>query len=162
MGPPRATPQGSPQGRSPSEEQMTRDELTSFATDRKAAWDRRDPVRLAAGHTLDGSVESPIFGHVEGRPAIETTYRNLFEIFNDWDFFGDELIVEGTRVAEPFTARATHTKEFLGIPGTGRRFQIHGVLLFDFNGSLIAREQRIYDFSGMLIQIGVLKARPGR
>lgn len=141
---------------------MTREELTRFAADRKTAWDHRDPVKLAAGHTLDGVVDSPIFGRIEGRPAIETTYRNLFEIFADWDFHGDELIVEGTRVAEPFTARATHSKEFLGIPGTGRRFQIHGVLLFDFVGTLIGREQRIYDFSGMLIQIGVLKAKPGR
>lgn len=141
---------------------MTREELTRFAADRKTAWDHRDPVKLAAGHTLDGVVDSPIFGRIEGRPAIETTYRNLFDIFADWDFRGDELIVEGTRVAEPFTARATHSKEFLGIPGTGRRFQIHGVLLFDFAGTLIGREQRIYDFSGMLIQIGVLKAKPGR
>jgi hypothetical protein len=141
---------------------MTREELSTFAAGREAAWDHRDPVKLAAGHALDGVVESPIFGRIEGRPAIETTYRNLFDIFDDWDFHGDELIVEGDRVAEPFTARATHSKDFLGIPGTGRRFQIHGVLLFEFHGTLIAREQRIYDFSGMLIQIGVLKAKPGK
>jgi len=141
---------------------MTRDELTTFASERKAAWDHQDVVKLALGHTVDGVVESPIFGRVQGRAAIETTYRNLFDIFADWKFFFDEIIVEGNRVAQPFTSHATHSKEFLGIPGTGRRFQIHGVLLYDFDGNLISREQRIYDFSGMLIQIGVLKAKPGR
>lgn len=141
---------------------MTRDELTTFAAARQASWNRRDPAALAADHSLDGVVDSPIFGRVTGRPAIETTYRNLFEIFADWEVVADDLIVEGDRVAEPFTARATHNREFLGIQGTGRRFQIHGVLLFRFANMLIAHEQRIYDFSGMLIQIGVLKAKPSR
>jgi predicted ester cyclase len=139
---------------------MTREELTAFAATRRNAWDRRDPAALAAGHALDGDVVSPIFGTVKGRPAIETSYRNLFGIFADWEFIGDDLIMDGDHVVEGFTARATHTHEFLGVEGTGRRFQIRGVLLFRFANGLIAHEERVYDFSGMLIQIGVLKARP--
>jgi steroid delta-isomerase-like uncharacterized protein len=139
---------------------MTRDDLQAFSAQRHRDWDRRDPVALAAGHTPDGSVTSPIFGTVSGRAAIETSYRNLFEIFGDWEFIGDELIMDGDTVVERFTAKATHSKEFLGIPGSGRRFQIRGVLLFHFQHGLIASEERIYDFSGMLIQIGVLKAKP--
>ncbi len=65
-------------------------------------------------------------------------------------------------VVEGFTARATHTLEFLGIAGTGRRFQIRGALMFRFADGLILHEERIYDFSAMLIQIGVLKAKPAR
>jgi hypothetical protein len=141
---------------------MTREELSKFADDRKTAWDRKDPVALAAGHTPDGDVVSPIFGTVKGRAAIEASYKNLFAVFGDWEFIGDDLIMDGDIVVEGFTARATHTHEFLGVPGTNRRFQIRGVLLFRFANGLIAHEERIYDFSGMLIQIGVLKARPGK
>ena len=89
-----------------------------------------------------------------GRP-----HRNLFEIFADWEFIGDELIIDGDTVVERFTAKATHTKEFVGIPGSGRRFQIRGVLLFHVANSLIATEERIYDFSAMLIQLGVLQSQ---
>jgi steroid delta-isomerase-like uncharacterized protein len=141
---------------------MTREELTTFADRRREAWDRRDAAGLAAGHREDGTVTSPLFGTVHGRAAIETSYRNLFTIFVDWEFIGDELIMDGDRVAEGFTARATHTNEFLGIAGTGRRFQVRGVMLFRFNDGLIADEERIYDFSGMLIQLGVLKAKPAK
>ena len=141
---------------------MTREELKAFSARRRAAWDRRAPAGLAAGHAVDGDVVSPIFGTVKGRSAIEAAYRNLFSIFADWEFIGDDLIMDGDLVVEGFTARATHTHEFLGVEGTGRRFQIRGVLLFRFFDGLIAHEERVYDFSGMLIQIGVLKARPGK
>jgi steroid delta-isomerase-like uncharacterized protein len=141
---------------------MTREELTSFAARRHEAWDRRDTSGLAAGHAIDGTVTSPIFGTVHGRAAIETSYRNLFSIFADWEYIEDALIIDGQTVVESFTARATHTHEFLGMPGTGRRFQIRGVLIFRFADGLIAHEERIYDFSGMLIQIGVLKAKPAK
>ena len=33
-------------------------------------------------------------------------------------------------------------------------------LIYDLRGDKIVRERRIYDFTGMLVQIGVLKARP--
>jgi predicted ester cyclase len=141
---------------------MTREALTAFAAVRQAAWDRRDAAGLAAGHASDGDVVSPIFGTVKGRPAIETSYRNLFSIFADWEFIGDDLIMDGDQVVERFTARATHTHEFLGVEGTGRRFQVRGVLLFRFANGLIAHEARLYDFSGMLIQLGVLKAKPSK
>jgi steroid delta-isomerase-like uncharacterized protein len=143
-------------------DRMTREELTTFAARRHAAWNRRDAGALAAGHAADGTVSSPIFGTVHGRAAIETSYRNLFAIFADWEYIADDLVIDGEKVVEMFTARATHTLEFLGIAGTGRRFQIRGVLLFRFEGGLITHEERIYDFSGMLIQIGVLKAKPAK
>jgi|SRR5579864_2718927 len=141
---------------------MTREELTTFATRRRDAWSRRDSAGLAAGHRIDGTVTSPMFGTVHGRAAIETTFRNLFVVFPDWEFIPDELVIDGDRVVQGFTARATHTHEFLGIAGTGRRFQIRGVLMFRFDDGLIADEERIYDFSGMLIQLGVLKAKPAK
>jgi steroid delta-isomerase-like uncharacterized protein len=141
---------------------MTREELTTFAAHRHEAFARRDIGALAAGHSADGTVTSPMFGTVHGRAAIETSYRNLFAIFADWEYVGDALVIDGDSVVEPFTARATHTHEFLGIAGTGRRFQIRGVLMFRFADGLIRHEERIYDFSAMLIQIGVLKAKPAR
>jgi hypothetical protein len=34
------------------------------------------------------------------------------------------------------------------------------VFLYELNGLTIVRERRIYDFTGMLVQIGALKAKP--
>jgi hypothetical protein len=63
-------------------------------------------------------------------------------------------------VAQPFMLRATHSSEFFGVPATGRRFEIHGVMLYALDHGQISHEQRIYDFTALLIQIGVLKAKP--
>jgi predicted ester cyclase len=49
---------------------------------------------------------------------------------------------------------------FMGIPGSGRRVEFECVLIYDFQDGLIRRERRIDDFTGMLIQAGVLRGKP--
>jgi steroid delta-isomerase-like uncharacterized protein len=139
---------------------MTRQETIAFFAHRDELWRRRDAAALAAGHTERGIVISPMFATVQGRAAVETSYRNLFAAFAEFEFETLEVIVDADRVAQVFKVRATHTKEFFGVPGTGRRFETQGVLVFKLEGDQIAHERRIYDFTALLIQIGVLKAKP--
>ena len=49
---------------------------------------------------------------------------------------------------------------FLGLEPSGRSFHIPAVFTYELRNGQIAREQRIYDFTGLLVQIGVLKAKP--
>ena len=71
-------------------------------------------------------------------------------------------MVDGDRVAQQFIVHATHTAEFMGLPGSGRKFDIEGVRLFEMKDGLIAYERRYYDFTGLLIQLGVLRGKPAR
>ena len=48
----------------------------------------------------------------------------------------------------------------MGLPPSGRGFKLRTVMMFELKGRKIVREQRIYDFTGMLIQVGILKAKP--
>ena len=139
---------------------MTRDEITTFFDRRERAWRSRDFATLTSGHGENGTVISPMFGTIHGRPAIEKAYRDLFVAFQDWEYGTQELICEGQRVAHAYTVRATHSSDFFGVPATGRRFEIHGVTLYKLDQNLISEERRIYDFTALLIQIGVLKAKP--
>ena len=141
---------------------MTRDEIAAFFAARQAIWNARDPVALAACHALDATVESPMFGRLQGRPAIQDSYESLFMKFPDWDFRIEDLLIDGNRAAQSFTVTATHVGEFMGLPGTNRRFQIQGVRLFEMGNGLIQHEKRMYDFTGLLIQIGVLRGKPAR
>jgi predicted ester cyclase len=63
-------------------------------------------------------------------------------------------------VAQFFKSHATHTSEVFGVPATGRKFEVQGVLVFYFKDGKIIKERRLYDFTSMLIQLGFLKARP--
>ena len=141
---------------------MTHDETVAFLLRRQDNFLRRDVAALTADHTPDGIVHSPLFPHVNGTAAIQTSYRTLFTIFPDWELRCDPPIVDGDRAAHPFAARATHVGEFMGLPGTGRRFQIHGCLLYALRDGLIAEERRVYDFTGLLIQLGVLRSKTAR
>jgi predicted ester cyclase len=140
---------------------MTRDEILAFLSKQRESWRRRDPEALALDHAEHGTVDSPIFATVRGRDAIRRSYESLFTSFPDWTFSDRDPFIDGDRVAVPFTAQATHAGRFMGLEGTGRRFEIHGVLLMELRGGLIADERRIYDFTGLLIQCGVLRGKPG-
>lgn len=48
----------------------------------------------------------------------------------------------------------------MGLPPTGKPFRISIVHLHDIRDGYIQHERRIYDFTGLLVQIGVLKAKP--
>ncbi len=140
---------------------MTRDEILAFLSKQRESWQRRDPVALARDHAEHGTVVSPIFSKIQGRDTIRASYESLFQSFPDWTFSDQDPFIDGDRVAVPFTARATHAGRFMGLDGTGRRFEIQGVLLMELQDGLIADERRIYDFTGLLIQCGVLRGKPG-
>src|SRR5215510_4038696 len=125
---------------------MTRDEITAFFSRRQALWTARDSQGLADGHALDSIVESPMFGHLCGRDAIRESYSNLFATFPDWDLHIDDLVIDGQRAVQIFSVNATHTGEFMGLPGTNRRFNIQGVRVFEMSDGFIKHEKRMYDF----------------
>lgn len=141
---------------------MTRDDILGLLTERQQLYDRRDARALAATHSVDGTVHSPIFPTVVGREAIEHAYASLFKVFPDWQIFLEDPIIDGVRAVQPFTARATHQGDFMGLPGSGRRFEIGGALIYLLEDGLIAQERRIYDFTGLLMQIGVLRGKPAK
>jgi steroid delta-isomerase-like uncharacterized protein len=134
--------------------------MQAFCDRRVEAWKRRDPVALASHHAEYGTVVSPIYSKVVGRDAIRRSYQSLFQSFPDWTMDNEAPLIDGDRVAVPFTAKCTHSGRFMGLDGTGRRCEIHGVLLMRMADGLIADERRVYDFTGLLIQLGVLRSKP--
>ncbi len=127
---------------------------------RTDAWTRRDPAALAAAYTDDAVVTSPMFPHAKGRAAIELSFVSLFRVFPDWQITFEPACVSGNRAIQVCKVRATHRGDFMGITGNGRRVEFDCVLIFDMRDGLIERERRIYDFTGMLIQLGVLRGKP--
>lgn len=141
---------------------MTHDEAVKFFTEQQDEWNAQDADALARRHTPDGIIISPIFKTVQGMDDILESYRSLFTTFPDWQYVGEEPLADGHRLAQQFSVRATHSAEFMGLPGSGRKFDIQGVRVFEMKDGLIAYERRYYDFTGLLIQLGVLRGKPAR
>jgi predicted ester cyclase len=142
---------------------MTREDLRITADNYVKAWQRRDPVAIGQHHALDGVVESPIYSTLHGRKAIEDSARAFFTSFPDARFTLDALMVDVPRVALFATLDGNHVNEFLGMPGTNRHLELRTAWLLEMNDDLlIAFRRTIYDFTGLLMQVGILRAKPAK
>jgi steroid delta-isomerase-like uncharacterized protein len=139
---------------------MTRDEMVAFFKRRHEAHEDLDAAALAADYTDDSVIESPTAGVHSGREQAERAFRAVFTAFLDITQAVDALVIDGDKAALVLSIEGTHIGEFMGLPPTGKRFNIPAVFFYELRDGRIARERRIYDFTGMLVQIGVLKARP--
>jgi steroid delta-isomerase-like uncharacterized protein len=140
---------------------MTRDEIVAFFNRRMEGLNRLDAAMVASLHTEDGVVDSPFGGGIaEGREAIERVYEAFFKSFSTAEFRLEQLLIDGERVALLAHIHGTNKGGVLGLPPTDRPFSISLVSLCDMRDGLIARERRIYDFTGMLLQVGAIKAKP--
>ncbi len=86
--------------------------------------------------------------------------RHWFASFPDLEFAPEGIVAAGSEVSLAFHASGTHQGEFLGLPATGKRVKFRGVFLQTLEDDHIVHERRIYDFTGLLIKLGILKVKP--
>src|SRR5262245_11565472 len=139
---------------------MTRQQMEDFITRRQEAYDDLDAAVLVADYADNAVIESPTGGVHVGPEAAERTFRVVFSAFLDLTTTLESVIVDGNNAVTVLSLEGTHIGEFLGIPPTGRRFTMPAVICYQLENGKIVRERRIYDFTGLLVQIGVLKAKP--
>ncbi|MGQ0732754.1 MAG: ester cyclase [Acidobacteriota bacterium] len=140
---------------------MSREDIVALFARRDEAWAKRDAAALTATHAEDAVAESPMQGRISGRARIGNVYTTWFRSFPDLTFTSRELIIDGSRVAQFFHVRGTQTAPFGGIPATGRRIEVGGAWLYTIGtDGLIAQDERVYDVTGILVQLGMLKGAP--
>ena len=114
---------------------------------------RRDFVALAADFAENCILESPAFGKLFGRAAVEKSYRQMFAAFPDASLQAAEPVISGDQAAVPMTLFGTDTGGFLGQSPTGRQFRFFMVALFVLDDQGITHERRVYDVNGLLLQL---------
>jgi steroid delta-isomerase-like uncharacterized protein len=140
---------------------MTRAEIVGVLDRRADAWRRLDAETLAADYAEDAVVESPLAGGTtQGRDQIRQVFQTYFVAFPDLGMDVEEVLVDDQRAAVMATFTGTDRGGFMGMPATGRRVTIPVVFLYEFRDGKIVRDRRVYDFTGMLVQVGTLKAKP--
>jgi steroid delta-isomerase-like uncharacterized protein len=140
---------------------MTRLHVEALFARREAALSQRDVAAISSLYSDDVVVESPMAGGaVHGRTAADEVNRAFIAGFPDVSFTREALMIDGDRAVWIGEVRGTDTGGFMGLAATGKPFRLPMVMVFVLRDGAIVSERRIYDFSGMLIQIGVLKAKP--
>lgn len=98
----------------------------------------------------------PIPGLKPGLEAIKQTFRVFTAAAPDGNPVIHDLIAEGDRVVVRMTAAGTHTGELMGIPPTGKRLEMSGIVIYRFEGGKIVERWAQHDFLGLMHQLGVI------
>ncbi len=140
---------------------MTADEIRSFVVRHAAKYAASDATALAADYAEDGTVETLSTGTHQGRQEIEEYYSRWLQAFPALGYTVERVVAEDDRAAVFFLVSGTHEGSFLGFPSTGKVIKFHGVMLLRFKNGLIAHERFVYDFSSLLIKLGMVKVKLG-
>ena len=75
--------------------------------------------------------------------------------FPDWHCVIDDFVVEGDKVVNRWTATATHTGNFFGIPATGKPVVVEGITIQQVADGRIVADWSQTDQLVLMQQLGV-------
>lgn len=142
---------------------MTNDEIHACLDVFGKAWESQDAKALGACYALDCTVVSPIFNTLHGRVAVEQSYADLAKAFALQKVRVDDVVIgneDPPRAVVVWNVKSTHIGEVFGMPPSGKQIERTIAYFLTFKDGLITREVRLYDFTSMLMQLGVLRAKP--
>ncbi len=105
----------------------------------------------AVAHGL-GDSEQDVYGPDEFKPLV----ANIRGALPDTHISIDDIFSEADRVAVRITLRGTHTGHGLGVPPTGRKVSIQGIIIVRLVDGRFVEGWNSYDQLGLLRQIGAL------
>jgi steroid delta-isomerase-like uncharacterized protein len=144
-------------GRAPAQDARSGE---SFAEAYTAAWNTRDPERIAAFFAEDGvyeDVTSVANGWAEpfhGRPAIAEGIRHAYDGIPDMSIELRSVRAAGDLVVMEWTMLGTQTGDWPGLPATGRSFSVPGISSVELDDGFIRRQHDYWDAQLMLTQLG--------
>jgi steroid delta-isomerase-like uncharacterized protein len=111
-----------------------------------------------------GELLSEDFVEHEAAPGLEPTKAGVVQFFRmyragfpDLRLEREQFFTNGDTVAVYYRASGTQSGEFMGIPPTGKRVDVHGVDIVRFGEDGVAREHwGVFDAMTMMQQLGVV------
>jgi steroid delta-isomerase-like uncharacterized protein len=89
-----------------------------------------------------------------GRDGLKEAIERVQSGISDERMRIDDIIAEGDRVAVRLTSSATHTGDFMGMPPSGKRYEIGEIHIFRLQDARVAEHWHQADFMGMMKQLG--------
>jgi steroid delta-isomerase-like uncharacterized protein len=89
-----------------------------------------------------------------GRDGLKEAIQRVQAGISDERMQIHDIIAEGDRVAVRLTSSATHTGDFMGLPASGKRYEIGEIHIFRLDDGRVAEHWHQADFMGMMKQLG--------
>ena len=100
----------------------------------------------------------PLPGQAQGREGLKEVIGQIRSAFPDIRWTVDEMVAEGDKVFSRFTWSGTHEGAFLGVPATGRRITVKGMVIDRLVSGKMADSRILMDTLGMMQQLGAAPA----
>jgi len=111
---------------------------------------------------LDAIVAKDVISHnaLPGLPpgleGGKMAHKAFLVPFPDIQTKTEHLVAEGDKVIEWYSARGTNTGEFMGMPATGKKFEITSVVVYRLANGKIVETWGLNDGQSLLQQLGML------
>ena len=92
----------------------------------------------------------------DGRADMKAAIERVHGALSDVTFTVDELVAEGDLVAALLTSSATQTGELMGIPASGKHYEIGEMHLFRVRDEQVVEHWHYHDAMGMMKQLGAM------
>ena len=105
----------------------------------------------------EGFIEDvPFPGQGSGREGLKVAVGGFLEAFPDIVWTMHEQIAEDDKVVSRFTWTGTHRGAFFGVPATGRKVTVWGVVIDVVRDGKMVESRIIMDTLGLMQQLGVI------
>jgi len=142
---------------------MTNDEIRSFLERFRRAWESQDVNALVGCYADDCVVVSPIFNTLTNRSQVEKSFTDFFKALAIQKITVEDIVIDNEdppRAVVVWNLHVIHVGEMFGMPASGKRIERITAFILTLRDGLITKENRIYDFTSLLIQLGALRAKP--
>jgi steroid delta-isomerase-like uncharacterized protein len=119
--------------------------------------DQADHLVLADFVELD-----PFPGQGPGREGLKGVVSAFRSAFPDMHWAVEEMVGEGEKVFTRLTFTGTHRGDFMGIPASGKRVEVKGMVIDRLAGGKMADSRILMDTMTMMRQLGVIPEPPPR
>ena len=103
-------------------------------------------------HDMASAIPSAGAGEVEVRSFLGILFAGIPNLRLEVQ----DIVPSTDRVTMRYHFSGTHTGTLFGVGGTGRSVEFSGINIYRFEGEKIAEVWQLWDWAGMLHQIGVL------
>ena len=116
---------------------------------------------------LDAIVAQDLISHAAlpglppGLAGGKMAHQIFLGSFSDLQTTTEDLIAEGDKVVERYTARGTHTGDFMGAPPTRKKFEAETMVIYRLVNGKIVETWGLNDVQAVMMQLGLMPA-PGQ
>ena len=119
-------------------------------------WNGKKHDRIDEFYATDFVNVDPSSPEVKNLEQFKQYIAELNAGFPDQQVTIDDLVAEGDKVVKQWSAKATHTGDFMGIPPTNKKISLSGITIYRIVDGKVKECVWGYDTYGFMVQLGVI------